>query len=104
MIGLDVPEPEKTCTDSNCPYHASLPVRGKLFEGRVSGARSKKTITVQRESPVYLIKFKRYARSKSTIHAHVPDCMSVKEGDTVLAAECRPLAKSVSFVVVEVKK
>ena len=28
----------------------------------------------------------------------------VKEGDIVIAAECRPLAKSVSFVVVEVKE
>ncbi|MFM8659462.1 MAG: 30S ribosomal protein S17, partial [Candidatus Nitrosotenuis sp.] len=27
----------------------------------------------------------------------------IKEGDIVVAAECRPIAKSVSFVVVEVK-
>ena len=30
--------------------------------------------------------------------------LEVNEGDTVLAAECRPIAKSVSFVVVEVKE
>ena len=30
--------------------------------------------------------------------------LQVKDGDIVIAAECRPLAKSVSFVVVEVKE
>jgi len=30
--------------------------------------------------------------------------LEVNEGDIVIAAECRPLAKSVSFVVVEVKE
>ena len=30
--------------------------------------------------------------------------LEVKEGDVVVAAECRPIAKSVSFVVVEVKE
>lgn len=104
MIGLGTPEPSRTCTDSNCPYHGGLPVRGKLFEGRATGTKAKKTITIQRESPVYLSKFKRYARSKSTVHAHVPECIDVEEGDRVLTAECRPLAKSVSFVVVEVKR
>ena len=103
MMGLDVPEPIRECSDANCPFHAGLPVRGKLFEGTVTGTRARKTITIQRESPVYISKFKRYARSKSTIHAHVPECLDIKGGDKVLAAECRPLAKSVSFVVVEVR-
>lgn len=103
MIGIPVAEPEGACDDANCPFHAGLSVRGKLFEGTVTGTRAEKTITIQRESPVYISKFKRYARSKSTIHAHAPECMSIREGDTVRAAECRPLAKSVSFVVVEVR-
>lgn len=103
MIGLDTAPPTRECSDTNCPYHGGLPVRGKLFEGRVTSVKSKKTITIQRESPVYISKFKRYARSKSMVHAHVPECISVADGDLVLTAECRPLAKSVSFVVVEVK-
>ena len=53
---------------------------------------------------MYFAKFKRYARSKNSIHAHVPTNLEVNEGDIVTAAECRPLAKSVSFVVVEVKE
>ncbi|MXX21504.1 MAG: 30S ribosomal protein S17 [Cenarchaeum sp. SB0665_bin_23] len=103
MIGIDTTPPTDTCTDTNCPYHGGLPIRGKLLEGRVSSIKAKKTITLQRESPVYIKKFKRYARSKSTIHAHVPECMDVEDGDIVLTAECRPLSKSISFVVVEVR-
>ena len=53
---------------------------------------------------MYFSKFKRYGRSTSRIHAHVPSNLQVNEGDTVVAAECRPIAKSVSFVVVEVKE
>lgn len=104
MIGIDTTPPTRDCTDAHCPYHGSLSVRGKLIEGRVTSVKAKKTITLQRESPVYIKKFKRYARSKSTIHAHVPECIDVENGDNVLTAECRPLSKSVSFVVVEVRK
>jgi small subunit ribosomal protein S17 len=31
-------------------------------------------------------------------------CIGAKEGDTVVIAECRPLSKTKSFVVVEVKE
>lgn len=103
MIGIDTAEPARSCEDANCPYHAGLPIRGKLFEGKVTSTKARKSITIQRESPVYIRKFKRYARSKSTIHAHVPECIDVRDGDIVLSAECRPLAKSVSFVVLEVR-
>ena len=103
-IGLKVKEPSRECTDRNCPFHGSMSVRGKLFDGRVTGNKAKQTITLQKESPVYFSKFKRYARSKNTIHAHVPECIDVESGDHVLTAECRPISKSISYVVVEVKE
>ena len=102
-IGLKVKEPKRTCTDVHCPFHGSLSIRGKLFDGKVTGSKAKQTITLQKESPIYFSKFKRYARGKSTIHAHVPNCMDVESGDHVLTAECRPISKSVSYVVVEVR-
>lgn len=102
--GLDVKVPGESCTDIHCPFHGRLPVRGKLFDGRVTSNKARQTITLQKEAPVYFSKFKRYARSKNTIHAHVPECMDVSAGDHVLTAECRPIAKSVSYVVVEVRK
>jgi len=78
-------------------------IRGKLFKGKVVSAKAKKMVVLQKESHNYLKKYKRYARSKSTIHAFCPSCISLNEGDKVLAAECRPLSKSVSFVIVEVE-
>lgn len=103
-IGLEVKAPKKECDDAHCPFHGKLAVRGKLFDGKISSTKAKQTITLQKETPVYFSKFRRYARSKSTIHAHLPTCIEVQEGDRVIAAECRPISKSVSYVVVEVKK
>ncbi len=102
-IGLNVKEPKRACADKNCPFHGNMSVRGKLFDGKVTGNKEKQTITLQKEVPVYFSKFKRYARGKSTIHAHVPGCIDIKSGDDVLAAECRSISKSVSYVVVEVR-
>lgn len=96
--------PGPACDDHNCPHHGRLSVRGKLFDGRVTGAKARQTATLQKDMPIYFAKFKRYARGKSTIHAHVPKCVEVEAGDSVLAAECRPLSKSVSYVIVEVRR
>ena len=102
-IGLKVKEPTRECADEHCPFHGNLSVRGKLFDGKVTSNKAKQTITLQKESPVYFNKFRRYARSKNTIHAHVPECIDVESGDHVLTAECRPISKSVYYVVVEVR-
>ena len=102
-IGLKVKEPTRECQDKNRPFHGGLSIRGKLFDGKVTGAKAKQTITLQKDAPIYFSKFKRYARGTSTIHAHVPGCIDVEAGDHVLTAECRPISKSVSYVVVEVK-
>tara|TARA_B100001750_G_scaffold130020_1_gene103401 strand:- start:3680 stop:4018 length:339 start_codon:yes stop_codon:yes gene_type:complete len=105
-IGIKVKSPKEKPTegDKKNPFNGTLSIRGKLFEGKVVKSKAKNTVVIQKESPVYFAKFKRYARSKNSIHAHVPTNLEVNEGDIVTAAECRPLAKSVSFVVVEVKE
>ena len=104
-IGLPVKESKKKPAENekNNPFNGSLSIRGKLFEGIVINAKSKGTIVIQKESPIYFKKFKRFGRSKNQIHAHVPSNLDVQEGDHVIAAECRPVSKSVSFVVVEVR-
>jgi|TARA_B110000014_G_scaffold246166_1_gene218670 small subunit ribosomal protein S17 len=105
-IGLKVKSPkgEPDKNDLKNPFNGTLSIRGKLFEGKVVKNKAKNTVVIQKESPVYFSKYKRYARSKNTIHAHVPSNLEIKENDIVIAAECRPLAKSVSFVVVGVKE
>ncbi|TLX95930.1 MAG: 30S ribosomal protein S17 [Thaumarchaeota archaeon] len=101
-IGLQMTAPKSECDDKLCPFHGSLSVRGKLVQGKVVSAKALRMIVIQQEFPRIVTKYKRYARSKSKIHAHRPPCIDVKEGDIVLTAECRPISKSVSFVVVEV--
>ena len=49
-------------------------------------------------------KFERFERGKSSVQAHNPDCIKAKEGDQVMIAECRPLSKTKSFVVVGLAK
>ena len=101
-IGLDVTIPEKECDDPNCPFHGNLSVRGQLLEGRVISSKIKKTAVVQREFTRMSSKYKRLERRRSKIHAHNPPCIDAKEGDLVKIAECRPLSKTKSFVIIQV--
>lgn len=101
-IGVSVVAPRKTCEDELCPFHGMLSVRGKLLTGTVASAKAKKMVVVSREYPRPVTKYKRYERSRSKVHAYLPTCVEVKEGDEVIVAECRPLSKTVSFVVIEV--
>ena len=104
-IGLSVKELKKKPVENenNNPFNGSLSIRGKIFEGIVINAKAKGTVVIERESLIDFTKFKRFGRSKNKIHAHVPSNLDVREGNYVVAAECRPISKSVSFVVVEVK-
>ena len=87
-IGIKVkaPKDEPKEGDNKNPFNGTLPVRGKLFEGKVVKAKGKNTVVLQKEAPVYFSKFKRYGRSKNSIHAHVPSNLEVNEGDVVVAA------------------
>lgn len=95
----DVEPPEESCSDPNCPFHGTLPVRGLILRGKVVSTKRKETVTVLREYLHYVPKYKRYERRRSKISAHCPPCVKVAEGDEVIIGECRPLAKTVSFVV-----
>jgi len=99
-IGIPgIQPPERVCDDPCCPYHGTLPVRGKILEGTIVSLKMKKTATVLHEYVVYVRKYERYERRRRKIHAHLPPCLDIKVGDKVIIGECRPLAKTVSFVV-----
>src|ERR687888_295575 len=100
-IGVSVVSPRKSCEDKLCPFHGTLSVRGKLLTGIVSSANAPKMVVVSREYPRAVPKYKRFQRSRSKAHAYLPSCIEVKEGDEVRIAECRRIAKTVSFVVIE---
>ncbi|MEO3992893.1 MAG: 30S ribosomal protein S17 [Desulfurococcaceae archaeon TW002] len=94
--------PSKTCDDPECPWHGHLKVRGGLTVGKVIKLRAKKLAVVEKEYLVYVRKYRRYEKRRSRIHVRVPPCVSLSLGDDVLIGETRPLAKSVSWVVLGV--
>jgi len=100
-MSLTFKKPKKTCSDRNCPFHGDLPIRGRVLEGVVVNAKMDKTVIVKRDYLHYVPKFMRYERRRSRIPSHNSPCTDAKEGDRVIIAECRPISKTVSFVVVE---
>jgi small subunit ribosomal protein S17 len=102
--GLDVAAPSKTCQDDRCPFHGSLKVRGRLLTGRVVSTAGKSFVVVQMEYLHKIEKFNRGERRRSRISAHAPPCITVGDGDAVTIGECRPLSKTISFVVVEARR
>lgn len=101
MATLSLKKPKKSCDDRDCPFHGTLSIRGRVLDGTVISAKMDKTVVVRRDYQLYVSKFKRYERRHSHINSHNPPCLNVKEGEHVKIAECRPLSKTVSFVVVE---
>ena len=100
-MSLSFKKPTKTCEDRNCPFHGTLSVRGRVLDGVVVSAKMDKTVVIGRKYLQASSKFVRYERRHSHIPSHNPPCLDVKEGERVRIAECRPLSKTVSFVVVE---
>ena len=101
VTSLAFKKPKKTCNDRNCPFHGDLSTRGRVLEGVVVSAEMDKTVTVKHDYLHYVPKFKRYERRHSCIACHNPPCINAKAENRVKIAECRPISKTVSFVVVE---
>jgi len=90
------------CGDRNCHNHGSLKSRGRTFEGRVI-SKFPKRIAIEFERMSYVRKYERYKKTKTKIHARLPDCMSesIHVGDLIKIMECRPLSKIIHFVVTD---
>ena len=100
-MSLTFKKPKKSCNDKNCPFHGTLSVRGRVFEGLVATSKMDKTAIVEREYLQFSPKFVRYEKRSGHIPSHNPPCINAKEGQLVKIVECRPLSKTVSFVIVE---
>ena len=103
-IGFDVVPPTLECNDPNCPFHGSLSVRGQTIDGVVATVKMNKTVVVERNYIRYVQKYERYEKRSSRYSAHAPACFGLKVGDRVTIAECRPISKTVSYVVIEKKE
>jgi small subunit ribosomal protein S17 len=102
--GLEVSAPRKKCQDERCPFHGSLKVRGRLLTGRAVSTAGKGFVVLEMEYLHMVPKFNRGERRRSRVSAHIPPCIAVQDGDRVTIGECRPLSKTISFVVVESRR
>ncbi|HJJ56156.1 MAG TPA: 30S ribosomal protein S17 [Methanocorpusculum sp.] len=103
-IGLNVAVPNNDCNDVNCPFHGNLSVRGQVITGKVVSEQMQGTIVVERNYLHFVKKYDRYEKRSSKVHAHLSPCINAKIGDEVKIAECKPLNKTTSYVVVEVTR
>lgn len=103
-IGIDVVPPTSECSDRNCPFHGSLPVRGLIIDGVVATVKMNKTVIVERNYLRYDKKYERYEKRTSRYASHAAPCLGLKVGDRVRIMECRPVSKTVAFAVIEKKE
>ena len=102
--GLEVAAPKKKCQDDRCPFHGRVKVRGRLLNGKAVSTAGNSFAVVEMEYLHMVRKFNRGERRRSRVSAHVPPCIEVQDGDSVTLGECRPLSKTISFVVVESRR
>jgi len=90
------------CKDKKCNVHGGLKTHGRIFEGKVI-KKFPKRITIEFERMIYIRKYERYTKTKTKIHARLPDCISeeVNVGDLVRVRECRPLSKIIHFIFIK---
>ena len=89
--------------DRKCPWVGNVSIRGRILKGRVLSTKMNKTLILRRDSLHYVKKYQRYEKRHANTAAHVSPAFMVKEGDVVTVGECRPLAKTVKFNVLQVE-
>lgn len=103
-IGIGVSFPRQTCKDLNCPFHGTLKVHGRIFNGNVTKTDPNKSATIEFLNFCYIPKYERYEKRITRLKVHNPLCINAKVGDYVKIIESRPISKTKNFVVVEVVK
>ena len=98
-IGINLPTPDRDCSDRNCPFHGTVSIRGKLINAKLVSSKAKYTVVVQREYFHYVKKYMRYEKRRSRIIAHMPPCLDINDQEDVVVGECRPLTKNISFII-----
>ena len=75
--------------------------RIRTLQGRVTSDKMDKSITVAVTRRVKHPVYGKYITGTTKVHAHDED-NQVKQGDTVIVRECRPLSKNKSWTLVEI--
>ena len=72
--------------------------------GRVVSNKAKRSAVIERDDVIYIPKYKRWAKKRSRLQVHKPDCIEVNIGDLVRVGETRKISKTKSWVILEVIK
>jgi len=105
-IGLGFKTPREaidgTYVDKKCPFTGDVNIRGRIIKGVVVSTKMTRTIIIRRDYLHFVRKYNRFEKRHQTTPVHASPCFNVKEGDTVVAGQCRPLSKTVRFNVLRV--
>jgi|TARA_B110000090_G_C13160682_1_gene361450 small subunit ribosomal protein S11e len=105
-IGLGFKTPELavkgTYVDKKCPFTGNVSIRGRILKAMVISNKMKRTVVVRRDYLQYVSKYRRFEKRHKNMSVHCSPCFeNVGEGDIVTIGQCRPLAKTVKFNVIE---
>ena len=98
-IGLGIKTPrgaiEGTYVDKKCPWTGSVNIRGKLITGVVKTTKMKNTVIIRKDYLHYIKKYNRFEKRHKNTPVHVSPAFRLKQGDEILAGQCRPISKTV---------
>ena len=105
-IGLGFKTPttaiEGSYVDKKCPFTGNVSIRGRILKALVISNKMKRTVVVRRDYLQYVTKYRRFEKRHKNITVHCSPCFeNVQEGDVVTIGQCRPLAKTIRFNVLE---
>jgi len=103
-LGFKTPKEaiEGTYIDNKDPFTSNITIRGKIIKGIVISTKMNRTIIIRRDYMQYDKKYNRYAKRHQNVPVHISPAFSVKEGDIVIAGQCKPISKTVRFNALKV--
>ncbi|XP_051912275.1 40S ribosomal protein S11-like [Hippocampus zosterae] len=105
-VGLGFKTPKEAIegeyVDKKCPFTSGVSIRGRLVKGVCISTKMHRTIIIRRDYMHFVKKYSRYEKRHRNIPVHCSPCFNIKEGDIVVAGQCRPLSKTVRFNVLKV--